>query len=222
MQLLVTDDRLQDVLDSLQGILGAQPYARIVVTPLETVLPRPPRWEKRKSSSPTATREALYTSVERNVELDLNYVLLVVLSRVVAAIGLMESNVAVVIGAMVIAPLLSPNLALGLGTALGDLHLMRKSLITTFAGIVLAILLSFAMGLTLPFNLASHELMTRTVVGLDSVILAPASGAAAALSLMMADYPRHPHSRHILQESPISLRVFTMARPEGSWIRPPQ
>ncbi len=183
MQLLVTDDRLQDVLDSLQAILGAQPCARVVVAPLETVLPRIDEEHRKKPSSPTATREALYATVERNVALDLNYAVLVVLSTVVAAIGLMENNVAVVIGAMVIAPLLSPNLALGLGTALGDLHLMKKALLTTFAGIGLAILLSIAMGMSLPFSQASPELMARTVVGLDSVVLALASGAAAALSL---------------------------------------
>jgi len=39
----------------------------------------------------------------------------------VVAIGLLKDNVAVVIGAMVIAPLLGPNLAMALGTALGAL-----------------------------------------------------------------------------------------------------
>jgi len=183
MQLLVTDDNLQEVLDTLQGILGAQPYARIVVTSLEIVLPKPPQSEKKKPSSATETREALYVSVEKNVQLNLNYVLLVILSTVVAAIGLIDNNVAVVIGAMVIAPLLSPNLALGLGTALGDVHLMRKSLVTNFSGIGLAVVLSIAMGAVLPFDLTSDELIGRSSVGLDSVILALASGAAAALSL---------------------------------------
>jgi len=183
IQLLVTDDRLQEVLDSLQSILGAQPYARILVTPLETVLPRIDEKQRKRQTSPTTTREALYATVEKNVALDLNYTVLVALSTVVAAIGLMENNAAVVIGAMVIAPLLSPNLALGLGTALGDLQLMKKSLLATFAGIGLAILLSTAMGMSLRFNLSSPELMARTVVGLDSVVLALASGAAAALSL---------------------------------------
>ncbi|MDY0040458.1 MAG: TIGR00341 family protein [Desulforhabdus sp.] len=184
MQLLVTDDYLQEVLDTLQSILGAQPYARIVVTSVDAVLPKPPpRSEKKKPSSAIETREALYESVEKNVRLNLNYVLLVILSTVVAAIGLMNDDVAVVIGAMVIAPLLSPNLALGLATALGDVHLIRKSLLTNFAGIGLAIFLSVAVGVILPFDLSSDELISRTSVGLEGVILALASGAAAALSL---------------------------------------
>ncbi len=59
---------------------------------------------------------------------------------------------------MVIAPLLSPNVALALG-------------------------LSFAIAVTLPIDLVSQELLSRTDVGLDSIVLALASGSAAALSL---------------------------------------
>lgn len=109
--------------------------------------------------------------------------MLVVLSTIVAAIGLIESNVAVVIGAMVIAPLLGPNLAFGLGTALGDISLMRKSALTTSAGISLAVALSVVIGIFWPFDVSSPELAARTNVWLDSVALALASGAAAALSL---------------------------------------
>jgi uncharacterized membrane protein len=48
------------------------------------------------------------------------FVTMVVLSTIVAAIGLLKDSVAVIIGAMVIAPLLGPNVALALATALGD------------------------------------------------------------------------------------------------------
>ncbi len=115
--------------------------------------------------------------------LDLNFFLLVVLSTIVAAIGLIENDVAVVIGAMVIAPLLGPNLALSLGTALGDVTLMRQSAQTLFAGILLAIALSAVFGLLWSSALSSHELMSRTDAALDSILLALVSGAAAALSL---------------------------------------
>jgi uncharacterized membrane protein len=104
----------------------------------------------------TTAREALYDAVEKNVHLDLNFILLVVLSTVVAAIGLIADNVAVVIGAMVIAPLLGPHLALGFGTALGDLFLIRKALFTSLAGIALAILLSVAVGYFWAFDVESR------------------------------------------------------------------
>jgi uncharacterized hydrophobic protein (TIGR00341 family) len=183
MRLLVSEHRVQGVLDNLQNVLGAQPEARILVIPLDAVLPRIGEDPAEQSSSVAAAREALYQVVERDVRLDTNYLLLVVLSTVVAAIGLIENNVAVVIGAMVIAPLLGPNLALGLGTALGDLALMRKALKAGAAGLLLALALAIAIGLAHPQELSSPELMARTVAGWDSVMLALASGAAAALSL---------------------------------------
>jgi len=183
MRLLVADDKIQSVLDSLQKILGAQPSARAVVLPVEIVLPIPSEQERKEEDAAVEAREALYEEVEKNARLDLNFAVLVVLSTIVAAIGLIENNVAVVIGAMVIAPLLGPNLAFGLGTALGDISLMRKSALTTAAGIVMAVVLSVGIGMYWPFDVSSPELDARTNVGLDSVALALASGAAAALSL---------------------------------------
>jgi uncharacterized hydrophobic protein (TIGR00341 family) len=183
MRMLVGDDKLQSVLDNLQTVLGAQPTARIVVLAVEASLPKPEEEQRKQEDSAIAAREALYEEVGRRTRLDLNFLVLVMLSTVVAAIGLIENSVAVVIGAMVIAPLLGPNLALSLGTALGDIPLMRKSAQTLLAGILLAVLLSAAIGAFWPAALSSPELMARTEVGLDSVALALASGAAAALSL---------------------------------------
>jgi len=183
MRLLVSDDKIQPVLDSLQGVLGAQPSARILVLPVEIALPKQSKEERKEEDSAIAARESLYKNVEKNSHLDINFIVLVILSTIVVAIGLVENNVAVVIGAMVIAPLLGPNLAFGFGTALGDIYLMRKSALTTSVGIVLSIALSAVIGIFWPFETLSSELTSRTDVGLDSVALALASGAAAALSL---------------------------------------
>ena len=183
MRLLVADDKIQSVLDSLQKILGSQPSARIVVLPVEIALPKPSEDERKGENSAVEAREALYAGVEKNARLDTNFLVLLVLSTIVAAIGLIENNVAVVIGAMVIAPLLGPNIAFGLGTALGDISLMQKSALTTLVGIVLAVSMSVVIGIAWPFDISSPELAARSQVGLDSVALALASGAAAALSL---------------------------------------
>lgn len=183
MRLLVTDDKVQRGLDLLQGVLGAQPQAHILVLAVEAALPRPPETESEKEDSATSAREELYAAVEKNARLGSNYVVLVMLSTVVAAIGMIENNVSAIIGAMVIAPLLGPNLAFGLSTALGDLALMRKAAISLIAGVVLAVGLSALIGLFWPETLHSQELLARTVPGFDTVALALASGAAAALSL---------------------------------------
>jgi uncharacterized hydrophobic protein (TIGR00341 family) len=183
MRVLIADDRAQAALDALQKALDKDSEARIVVLAVEAALPRPPESERTSEDSATAIREALYQDVEKNARLDSNFLILVVLSTIVASIGLIVDNVAVVIGAMVIAPLLGPNLALGLGTALGDMQLMWKAVRSTGAGIALAMLLAYLIGLLWPVDIHSHELMARTDVGLDSIALALASGAAAVLSL---------------------------------------
>lgn len=182
IRILVLDEKVQSTLDGLQAIMSAYPTSRLIVIPVDATLPLPePKVTDKKSAS--TSRESLYDSVSKNAVLDSNFIVLVILSTLVASIGLIKDNVAVVIGAMVIAPLLGPNLALALGTALGDLELMRKALKTNLVGMTLSISLSILLGLIMSFDIKSPELMARTDVGLDSLALALASGAAAALSL---------------------------------------
>ncbi len=103
--------------------------------------------------------------------------------HVVVGIGLLEDNVAVVRGAMVIAPLLGPNIALALGSALGDGARIWRASKIFLSGLGCAILLGAGIGLFWPYGLDSVELLARTNVGLDSVTLALASGLAAVISL---------------------------------------
>jgi len=183
MRLLVPNDQLQAVLDALQAQLGTQQGAHIVVLDVETHLPRATTKEQSLANASRMSREALFQQVSEGARGGANFLLLVTLSTLVAAIGLLENNVAVIIGAMVIAPLLAPNLALSLGTTLGDLQLVRRSIATLLSGIVLAVALSAGIGLLWPGPFDSPELLTRTLAGWDSVALALASGAAAAMSL---------------------------------------
>jgi len=191
VHLLVGLERRQTVLDKLQTILSATEGWRITILPVEATVPRHEEEEekakakaKAKAEGPAGeTREELYNDVARNAKLDGNFVVFAVLSTVVAAIGMIEDNVAVVIGAMVIAPLLGPNLAFGLGVALGDRMLMGRSLLTNVAGVTITLAVCAAIGLVWPIDLASEELISRTDVGFDGIALALASGAAAAISL---------------------------------------
>ncbi len=183
--LLVGPDKRQAVLDGLRRVLSSDEHARVVILPVEAVIPAEGE-TKLAAKKPAAaiSREELYNGVEKGANLDSNFFLLVFLSTIVAAIGLIEDNVAVIIGAMVIAPLLGPNIALALATALGDTVLMWKAVKCNLAGLSFALALSLVIALLWPVNIQSHELISRTDVGLDSVALALASGAAAVLSLV--------------------------------------
>lgn len=185
-QILVHLENQQDLMDSLQKAMHKEENWRLVVLPVESTLPKFKEAEedaKKSSSRPTITREALYNEVRKGAETDSNFIMLVVLSAMVCAIGLLRDNIAVIIGAMVIAPLLGPNLALTLGAALGDRELMGKSLKTNAVGLGITFSIAIIAGIFLTTPEASRELMTRAYVGYDAIILALASGAAAVLSL---------------------------------------
>ncbi|MBL1432389.1 MAG: TIGR00341 family protein [Gammaproteobacteria bacterium] len=182
---LVTPRNRQSVLDAVQMVVSTSKNYRIFILPVEASIPHPETADEAAlgKGSATTTREELYNNVYKGAQLDSAYLLLVFLSTIVAAIGLLENNVAVVIGAMVIAPLLGPNIALALGTAIGDTKLMTKALACTLAGLALTLTLSYLIGLIWIGPIDSHELMARTSVGFSGAALALASGAAAVLSL---------------------------------------
>ncbi|WP_416898965.1 MAG: TIGR00341 family protein [Minwuia sp.] len=179
----------QRLLDALQMMLSTSSNWRIIILPVEATLPiieeekHDSEKAKQKRMTGGLSREELATQIGRGAELDQNFALLVALSAVVATIGLMEDNIAVVIGAMVIAPLLGPNLALAFATAVGDMTMIRKTIVTNAFGVALTLVLSVGVGLLFQENLESEELLSRTRVDLDSIAVALASGAAAALSL---------------------------------------
>jgi uncharacterized hydrophobic protein (TIGR00341 family) len=182
-RILAGDDKRQNVLDKLQQSLSNTGW-RIVILPVDAVLPRPKKeLEPAEPQSEKETREELYEDVARSAEGGANFYLLAVLSSIVAAIGLLTDNVAVVIGAMVIAPLLGPNIAFAFATTLGDRQLMTAATRTNLQGVTISIVIGGFLGAIWPHTDFAHELMSRTDVGYDSIALALASGFAAALSM---------------------------------------
>ncbi|MBK8198772.1 MAG: TIGR00341 family protein [Acidobacteria bacterium] len=178
------DGPAQALLDNLQTVLEKRKDWRITVASLDVTIPKLPEpKDEKKAARAQNTREELYVKVSSDAKLDWNFVIMVVLSTIVAAIGLASDGVAAVIGAMVIAPLLGPILGFAMGAALGDLALLRKGMITLLAGISIALAVSLVLAFFLPPNWESRELMSRAEVRLDGLALAMAAGGAAALSM---------------------------------------
>lgn len=184
-QILLEDGDGQTLMDKLQGIFTNEPDWRLVLMDAEATLPRAVETpdQPKKSVERQAMREALFEQVASDSRLTKDFVVLTVLSAVVAAIGLNQDSVAVVIAAMVIAPLLGPILGFGLGSALGSTDLMKKSSRTAVTGLSIGFGTVFMLAVIFPVNLDSSELSARTVIQPDIIALALASGAAAALSL---------------------------------------
>jgi uncharacterized hydrophobic protein (TIGR00341 family) len=128
------------------------------------------------------SREELLSAINRHANLSWIFLLMIFLSAIVASIGLINDNVAVVIGAMVIAPFLGPNVALSLASTLGDFRMGKNALKSLAAGIGLAFLLAAIIGVVFPFDPSVREIHSRAVISLGDVLLALAAGIAGVLS----------------------------------------
>ncbi len=194
VRILLDAEQSETVLDLLEKRYTAGEGNRVVILPVEATLPRPeaepePEATAASEQSPPAEkspqrigREELYEDIKDGARLSRVYMAMVVLSTIVAAIGLYYSSVAIIIGAMVIAPLLGPNVALSLGVTLGDLSLLRHGLLTALAGVAATLALSMLIGVLLQVNPATPEIASRSGVGFGDIAVALASGSAGALA----------------------------------------
>ena len=189
-RVLLSSKAAESVIDELERRLaGTGPY-RIVALPVEAVVPRAPEEEPppepaakpKAGTSSRVSREELWADLSPSTHLSWTFLTTVVLSTVVAAIGLFRDNATLVIGAMLIAPLLKPNIALSLATTLGDLGLGKRALGLNCAGFLTAFLLSVAVGALAQPDFLAEELQSRTQLGVSDLALALAAGISGALA----------------------------------------
>lgn len=163
---------------------------RVVLQSVEATLPRPEVDEEDEGETDEESevsvgrigRAELYEYARDATEVSGVYYALVALSTVVAIGGMVRNQTAVVIGAMMIAPLIGPNLALALGTTLGDTTLLGRAIKANVMGVALAFCGALGLGFFVPVDPATGEVAARTFIGLADVALAGAAGAAGALS----------------------------------------
>jgi len=189
---LLPTGRTEEVMDLLQQRFGMHDEFRVMLLAVQATLPKleeeepPPKAaeeEKKKERKIfRVSREELYETVTGGTKLTGIFLVTVALSTLVAAIGLVRGDVAIIIGAMVIAPLLGPNVAVALSVTLGDTPLLSKSLRTFTAGIALALAISVVFGLLIEVDPSGPQLAARTNLGLSDILLASASGVAGALA----------------------------------------
>ncbi len=116
-----------------------------------------------------------------------DYFVLIVLSSIIATLGLLLNSPAVVIGAMLVAPLMSPILGFSLGIVLGELRLLRTSLESVFKGVMATVIVSMLVGLISPLKEMTPEIIARTQPTLLDLFIALASGMAGAYALSRKD-----------------------------------
>jgi uncharacterized hydrophobic protein (TIGR00271 family) len=113
------------------------------------------------------------------------FFLLVALSTLIAAFGLVMNSTAVVIGAMLVAPLMTPILGLALALVRGDAGLLGIALRSEVIGVVISISAGCILGLTLPeYFEPTTEMLSRTQPNLFDLLVAVLAGAAGAYALV--------------------------------------
>lgn len=132
-------------------------------------------------------RTEAYTRIRRGARPDLDFYMLISLATIIAALGLIVNSPAVVIGAMLVAPLMSPMVGTGLAVVLGDTRFIRLSLGAVARGVVLSILVGAAAGLLSINQPATSELLARTQPTLIDLAIALFSGLAGAYALSRSD-----------------------------------
>jgi uncharacterized hydrophobic protein (TIGR00341 family) len=194
-KVLVEKQYTEDILDFLETEHAFSEELHAFLYDISTYLPRideetedqAEEEEEEKDDSveiTRASRHELYNVVESASHFSVNYRWMLVLSSLVAAAGLINDSAAVVIGAMVIAPLIGPFTALSFAALLGDLKLMRRSLLTSTLGVLIPLVIAIGFGVIFGAPLSSTEFLSRTEVSIMDIIIALAAGSAGALSFV--------------------------------------
>ncbi|MFC2168353.1 TIGR00341 family protein [Acidobacteriota bacterium] len=189
---VLPSEKTGEILDILEKRFSNTEGFRIILIPVEASIPRlevkkpenPQQSAEKKSVSKSIRkcREELYEDAEITTRISSVFIVLTILSALVASFGILRNNVVFIIGAMVIAPFLGPNVALSLATTLGDTALFRKAIRALSVGVLTGGAFSFLLGLILNVDPLAPELVLRTKVNLGDIVIALAAGSAAALS----------------------------------------
>lgn len=194
VNIVVPVDRTETIVSALEDKFGHMEGFRLVIQSVEAVVPKvevdeveeenegaSEADENEENGSPINIEE-LYSDLTTGAANLSLFILLSALSAVVAAIGIVRSDIAVIIAGMIIAPLLQPNMALALGTTLGDLKLLFQSLKRNIIGILTVWVVAYLFGMFFDVNPELDQILLRTKLGFLEIGLAVSAGTAGAIS----------------------------------------
>jgi uncharacterized hydrophobic protein (TIGR00271 family) len=115
--------------------------------------------------------------------LNTDFVVMIGLSTAIASLGLIQDSVAVVIGAMVVAPLMTPLIGAGMSLVQGNMMFFLNSLRAMGYGIAVALGISMLIGIVVPLEELTPQLLARGAPTLLDLAVALLSGIAAAYAM---------------------------------------
>ncbi|MFG6120277.1 TIGR00341 family protein [Thalassobacillus sp. B23F22_16] len=197
VRILVTTKDVEDVLDYLEGVSGVVDGFETMLLPVrayfskETVNKAEDKEEEKENEEEDkealllrASRHELISNVEKSSNINMNYTMMIVLSAIVATVGFIKDSEAVVIGAMVIAPMIGPVIAIAFASILGDYKRLWKAFQASIFGVLIVIFISVTLGYFFNVDLKTAQYWARTEVSISDIFLGIASGAAGALAFL--------------------------------------
>ena len=133
--------------------------------------------------------QVFFEGTERGRRLS-RYWLLLVLSAVIASAGVVSDSTATVIGAMIVAPLMTPILGIVLAVVLADAANLRRCLLLLIAGAATVVALSWLLGLLVPFPVVAatnSQVAARVTPRVVDLVAALATGAVGSVALARSD-----------------------------------
>ncbi|VAW87532.1 hypothetical protein MNBD_GAMMA18-1203 [hydrothermal vent metagenome] len=122
----------------------------------------------------------LFADLRKQGKTEPTYVTLMFLSTILATVGLFLNSASVVIGAMLLAPLMQPIVSTAMGVLRNDQSLLFGSMRTVLVGVLIALFSAAAIAFLLPLENLTAEISARLSPSLLDLMVALASGVAAA------------------------------------------
>jgi hypothetical protein len=126
----------------------------------------------------------VYKDIARGSEPELRFYVLVAASTVIAVFGLIQNSTAVVIGAMLVAPLMTPIFGIALALVRSHASLLGRAIRAEIAGVILTILLGAGCGVIFPELQVTPEMLSRTSPTLLDLLVAIFAGLAGAYAMV--------------------------------------
>jgi uncharacterized hydrophobic protein (TIGR00271 family) len=139
------------------------------------------RYFKKRKIEPQDLHEIQVGLIEEST-LDINYTVLILGSCAIATLGLLSNSAAVIIGAMIIAPLMLPIRGLAFGALEGNIVLFRKGLIAIVVGTLLASFLAWLLGSLVRLPEFGSEVFARSEPTLLDLGIAVAAGGISGFA----------------------------------------
>ena len=124
----------------------------------------------------------LFPALREDARINSIYLVLMVLSTMLATVGLYLNSASVIIGAMLLAPLMTPIVSLAMGILRGNIDLFKNSIGKIVIGIIIALLSSALITFLFPHKPITTEMLARLNPTLLDLGVAIISGIAAAYS----------------------------------------